>query len=316
MGETILIKNDFFQKDVLSLSQFDTDSLNLLFQKTDVVKAMSLEERAKLLEHKLITLLFSEPSTRTFGSFAAAVKLLGGQTLELTSPSENSFAKGETLEDTVRVLENYSDALIIRHPEVGSAKRAAEMINIPVINAGDGPGEHPTQALLDLYTIYQSAKQLDGLTGVIVGDLKNGRTVHSLLKGLSLYTGNTLYLLAPEELQLKVGEYKDSGLTLKVITDENEIPEYADFWYWTRVQKERFENKNDYEAIKNKFVLTEKLLNEKGNEKLILLHPLPRVGEVSTEVDKDPRAAYLKKQIKNGLYVRMALLALVNGQTK
>lgn len=280
---------------------------------------MSEEERSKLLEHKLITLLFSEPSTRTFGSFSAAVKLLGGQTLEFTSPSENSLAKGETLDDTVRVLENYSDALVIRHPEIGSATKAAEMIDIPVINAGDGAGEHPTQALLDLYTIYQNAKKLDGLTGVIAGDLKNGRTVHSLLKGLSLYKDSSIYLLAPDVLQLPendLQELEGKGLRIIKISEEDEIPESANFWYWTRVQKERFSDLKEYEAVKNKFILSKELLSQKGDEKLILMHPLPRVGEIETEIDNDPRAAYLKKQIKNGLYVRMALLTLVIGQTK
>lgn len=280
---------------------------------------MSEEERSKLLEHKLITLLFSEPSTRTFGSFSAAVKLLGGQTLEFTSPSENSLAKGETLDDTVRVLENYSDALVIRHPEIGSATKAAEMIDIPVINAGDGAGEHPTQALLDLYTIYQNAKKLDGLTGVIAGDLKNGRTVHSLLKGLSLYKYSSIYLLAPDALQLPendLQELEGKGLRIIKISEEDEIPESANFWYWTRVQKERFSDLKEYEAVKNKFILSKELLSKKGDEKLILMHPLPRVGEIETEIDNDPRAAYLKKQIKNGLYVRMALLTLVIGQTK
>lgn len=314
MADTRLIQDNFFSKDILSLSQFDPTSLDRLFKKTDEIISMAPEDRMGLLKNKLVTLLFSEPSTRTFGSFSTAVKRLGGQTLELTSPSKNSFAKGETLEDTIRVLDNYSELIVIRHPEIGSADIAAKNADAPVINAGDGAGEHPTQALMDLYTISKSSHGLENLKGVIAGDLKNGRTIHSLLKGLSLYKENALYLLAPEKLQLAekdMSELEEKGLKLIKISNEDEIPVDANFWYWTRVQKERFSDPSDYEAVKNKFILTKNLLDKKGNNKLIIMHPLPRVGEIDTKIDSDPRAVYLTNQIRNGLFVRMALLTLV-----
>lgn len=312
------INSDFKNKDILSLSQFDPNSINLLFKKTQELESQSPEELSTILKNKIVTLLFSEPSTRTFGSFAVAVKRLGGQTLELTSPSENSFAKGETLEDTIRVLDNYSDLIVIRHPEIGSADIAAKNADAPVINAGDGAGEHPTQALLDLYTIYKKFQTLENLNGVIAGDIKNGRTVHSLLKGLSLFTGNKIYLLAPDELTLSqelVSKHAKNGLEIIVIKTEEEIPQDAHFWYWTRVQKERFSDQTQYEKVKNSFILTQDLLGQKGNSDLILMHPLPRVGEIEAEIDNDKRALYLTDQIQNGLYVRMALLTSIIGKS-
>jgi len=278
---------------------------------------MSFEKSSKILKGKLVTLLFFEPSSRTFSSFASAVKRLGGMTLEYQNPLQTSSAiKGETLEDTMRVFENYSDAVVMRHFEKGTLKRAVDAVSIPVINAGDGIGEHPTQALLDAYTIQRKAKSLSGLTGVIVGDLLNGRTVHSLLKLLSLYKNNTIYLLSPQQLKLEPlfkSEIERKGVHLIEISSQSEIPLTADFWYWTRVQKERFSDIKEYEKLKNKFVVTPELLEEKGNNKMILMHPLPRVGDIDVRVDNDKRSVYLSDQVKNGLYIRMALLSLILG---
>ncbi|MCH7605497.1 hypothetical protein IID24_05945 [Patescibacteria group bacterium] len=189
--------------------------------------------------------------------------------------------------------------------------------HIPVINAGDGIGEHPTQALLDLFTIFEHKGTLAGLKGLVAGDLLNGRTVHSLLKGLSLYPGNTVYLLSPKELRLSdedITSFKSRGVTLIEIGSVDEIPKDCDFWYWTRVQKERFHNSADYEAVNNRFVVTKELLDKRGSNDTILMHPLPRVGEIEDAVDEDPRAVYLKSQIRNGMYVRMALLTLILGK--
>ncbi len=316
------INGKFYGQDILSLSQFDQKSLHLLFKHTKKIADIAKHARASdILKGNIVTLLFYEPSSRTFGSFAASVKQLGGQTLEIQNPQQfSSVAKGETLEDTIRVFEAYSDAIVIRHPDAGTALKAANAaLHVPIINAGDGVGEHPTQALLDLYTIYEKFGKLDHLKGVIAGDILNGRTVHSLLAGLSIYKQNTLYLLSPEKLRLTKGDfsyYKDQGLTLIEIESENEIPKDAHFWYWTRVQKERFTSLDEYEKVKHAFILTPNLLEEKGNKQMIIMHPLPRVGEILPEVDSDERAVYLKAEIRNGMYIRMALLALVLGRIK
>jgi aspartate carbamoyltransferase catalytic subunit len=187
---------------------------------------------------------------------------------------------------------------------------------VPIVNAGDGIGEHPTQALLDLYTIFEKTKRLDGLTGVIAGDMLNGRTVHSLIRGLSKYKNNTLYLMSPKELRLSGTQLATIGDDIKIIEvySEDDIPENADFWYWTRVQKERFEDETQYESLKNKFVLSSELINKKAGNDTIFMHPLPRVGEILPEVDSDKRAVYLRSQIRNGMYVRMALIALILGK--
>jgi aspartate carbamoyltransferase len=272
-----------------------------------------------ILRGNIITMLFYEPSSRTFGSFNAAVKRLGGQTLDIINPTEfSSMVKGETLEDSIKVFESYSDAIVIRHPQKGTAEKAANAaICIPVLNAGDGIGEHPTQALLDLYTIYEKFGRLDNLTIVFAGDILNGRTVHSLMRGLSLYPNNTVYLLSPQNLKLNPEEKSDfekRGVTIFEITSEKDIPQNADVWYWTRVQKERFASQQEYEKVKHAFVLTTKLLEEKASKDTILMHPLPKVGEIEEAVDADPRALYLTEQIRNGLYVRMALMGILLGK--
>lgn len=321
------INGDFKGKDILSLDQFSPLDISILFKHTKKMRDIAANAKpSDILKGNIVTLLFYEPSSRTFGSFGAAVKQLGGATIEILDPKNfSSVSKGETLEDTIKVFEAYGDAIIIRHPEKGTAsKAAAASQSVPVINAGDGIGEHPTQALLDLYTIFEHSKKLGGLTGVLAGDMLNGRTVHSLIRGLSKYKNNKLYLLSPKELRLNPTDRKffqksasdPRGWKLEIIEIENEeeIPKNADFWYWTRVQKERFKSKSQYEKVKNKFILDNKLIKEKAGPKTIFMHPLPRVGEILTEVDTDPRAVYLRGEIRNGMYVRMALIALVLGK--
>lgn len=314
------INGNFKGKDIISLDQFSPKDLKILFKHT---KAMSkIAKKAKpsdILKGNIVTLIFYEPSSRTFGSFAAAVKQLGGQTVEIQNPQHfSSVAKGETLADTIRVFEAYCDAIVIRHPQVGTAKAASDAaFFVPILNAGDGIGEHPTQALLDIYTIYEKVGTLDNLTGVIAGDILNGRTIHSLIRALSLYKRNKLYLLSPSQLKLSRPEYTEfskRGITLIEITSETQIPKNADFWYWTRIQKERFADLAEYEKVKHSFVVTPELLKKYGNKKMILMHPLPRVGEIAEEVDTDPRAVYLRSEIRNGMYIRMALLALILGK--
>jgi len=299
----------------ITADQLDKKAIQILFARARKLEKMPYSQTKKYLEGKVVTMLFFEPSSRTFSSFATSVKKLGGMTIEYQNPLQTSSAvKGETLEDTVRVFENYSDAIVMRHFEKGALARAHAAVHIPVINAGDGIGEHPTQALLDSYTIFKKKKRLDHLKGVVVGDLLNGRTVHSLFKTLSLYAGNVLYLLSPKELDLEKGFMADMekrGLRLIQIRDTKDIPGDCDFWYWTRVQKERFTSKKRYEKLKHAFVLTKKLLDTKGNKGLILLHPLPRVGEIETVIDQDPRALYLTGEVRSGLIIRMALLSLI-----
>jgi len=316
----IKINGNFKGKDILSLDQFSTSDLEILFKHTNTMKEIGANAKpSEILKGNIVTLLFYEPSSRTFGSFAAAVKQLGGQTIDIINPQQfSSVAKGETLEDTIRVFEAYCDAIVIRHPTVGTAQKAAEAASsVPIINAGDGIGQHPTQGLLDLATVYEKFGRLDNLVGVAAGDILNGRTIRSFMKGLSLYKNNTVYLLSPKELQLTREDFKDfqkRGLKVIEITNEKDMPKNADFWYWTRVQKERFANEEDYEKVKNTFILNKQLVDEFAGKETIFMHPLPRVGEITTEIDEDPRAQYLRSEIRNGMYIRMALIALVLGK--
>ncbi|HVZ59030.1 MAG TPA: aspartate carbamoyltransferase [Patescibacteria group bacterium] len=321
-GSSASLQQNFLNKDILSLDQFDPQSLLKLFSITSFLKSLTQSARTThILQGTLTTLLFYEPSSRTFGSFATAVKRLGGQTLDILDPQQfSSVAKGETLQDTIRVFETYSDLIVLRHPIKGTATQAAKAAaSVPIINAGDGVGEHPTQALLDLYTIYERFGRLDNLTVLFAGDLLNGRTVHSLLRGLALFPKNTVYLLAPDTLKLSVGDkqlFTQRGLRLHEIKNEKEIPKTVQVWYWTRVQKERFTDLTDYEKVKNTFIVTPGLMKKYAAKDMILMHPLPRVGEILPQVDKDPRAVYLRSQIQNGVYVRMALISLVLGRIK
>jgi aspartate carbamoyltransferase catalytic subunit len=322
-GDSIIkINGNFKNKDILSLDQFSTTDLDLLFNHIPTMKALGANAKpSELLRGNIVTLLFYEPSSRTFGSFGAAVKQLGGQTIDIINPQQfSSVAKGENLEDTIRTFEAYSDAIVIRHPIVGTAIRAANVAkHVPVINAGDGNGQHPTQGLLDLATVYEKFGRLDNLVGVAVGDILNGRTIHSFMHGLSLYKNNTIYLLSPKELQLTrkdFNNFKKQGLKIIEITSEKDMPKNADFWYWTRVQKERFADLKAYEKVKDSFYLTKELISQFAGKNTIFMDPLPRVGKIDMRVDEDPRAVYLRSQIRNGMYVRMALIALVLGKLK
>jgi len=305
--------------DILSVDQLSPSLINKIFSKVPVMKKLAISSKASnLLKGKIVILLFYEPSSRTFASFSASVKQLGGQTVEIIDPTNfSSVSKGETFEDTIRTFEAYSDLIVLRHPEKGAAQKAADAAQlVPVINAGDGIGEHPTQALLDLYTVYEKFNRLDNLTGIMAGDILNGRTIHSLIKALSLYKNNTLYLLSPKELSLSKKDFESfqgKGVKLVQINKEEDMPKNADFWYWTRVQKERFQSKSEYEKVKNRFILSPELTTKFAGKNTIFMHPLPRVGEIDTLVDNDNRAVYLRSQIRNGMYVRMALLILILG---
>jgi aspartate carbamoyltransferase len=258
--------------------------------------------------------LFYEPSTRTSSSFTSAMERLGGSVIPINEVRYSSVSKGESLPDTVRTLECYADVIVLRHPEVGSAALAAQYARKPVINAGDGIGEHPTQALLDLFTIVEELDQVDGLTVTLLGDLKYGRTVHSLARLLSLYDVRLNYV-APDLLRMPaevIEELDQKGIPQAEHEALDAVLPESDVIYVTRVQKERFADPEEYEAVKGTYVITPETLAW-AKERMILMHPLPRVGEISMEVDDDPRAAYFR-QMEYGLYVRMALLAMVLGK--
>lgn len=307
--------NGFYNQHIISVKQFDRPKLEFIF---GVAKEMrTLVERfgsADLLQGKVLVNLFYEPSTRTSSSFAAAMLRLGGKVISINEVRYSSVIKGESLPDTIRTLECYADVIVLRHPEVGAAALAARYASKPIINAGDGIGEHPTQALLDLFTIEEELGQVDGLRVAMVGDLKYGRTVHSLTRLLCLYDVKLDFvsppaLRMPEEI---VREVQECGLPYRETEDINEVISEADVLYVTRVQRERFEDPEEYERLKDFYIITPQLM-QKAKEKMILMHPFPRVYEISYEVDSDPRAAYFR-QIQNGLYIRMALLAAVLGK--
>ena len=286
---------------------------------------------SEMLRDRTLTCLFYEPSTRTSSSFIAAMQRLGGNVIPITQGVQfSSVAKGETLEDTILTLAQYSDAIVLRHPELGAADRAAAVSPVPVINAGDGPGEHPTQALLDLYTIWSEIGCLDNFHVAFIGDIRYGRTVHSLLKLLLTYTGIRVSLICPETLGLDDGPLLDrlhaharqeGGRAFEVYTVGSDGIEAcpgiedvlgtADVFYVTRVQKERFSSSALYDEVRDSCILTPSLVGRMKPTARIL-HPLPRVNEIPRSIDTDPRAAYFR-QVRNGMYVRAALLAKIIG---
>jgi carbamoyl-phosphate synthase/aspartate carbamoyltransferase/dihydroorotase/carbamoyl-phosphate synthase/aspartate carbamoyltransferase len=309
-------QNGMFGQDILSVSQFDKDKLSFIFHRAREMREMVEQVGgADLLLGRVLACLFYEPSTRTSASFISAMERLGGSVIPITQGVQfSSVSKGETLPDTIRTLEQYSDVIVLRHPEIGSAKVAADYASVPVINAGDGPGEHPTQALLDLFTIQEELGHVDGLKIAMVGDLRYGRTVHSLTK-LLLHYDVTLRFVSPEILRLPLTTMNaviDAGKNARETHDVADVIENADVLYVTRVQKERFSDLAQYEEVRDHYEITPELM-ERAKQKMVVMHPLPRVGEIHYAVDADPRAAYFR-QVKNGMYIRMALLAAVLGK--
>jgi aspartate carbamoyltransferase catalytic subunit len=302
--------------DILAVSQFSDDQLDYIFDVANEMRQM--HERVggtDLLRGMVLACLFYEPSTRTSSSFIAAMERLGGSTIPITQGVQfSSVSKGETLHDTIRTLEQYSDVIVLRHPETGSADIAAAAASIPIINAGDGAGEHPTQALLDLFTIRKELGTLDGLHVAMVGDLRYGRTVHSLTQLLIRHNVRFTFV-SPEALRLPLdymNQVKDSGKEVRETYNVADVIGMADVLYVTRVQKERFSDLTQYEALKDYYRITPDLMTE-AKQHAIIMHPLPRVNEIDVRIDTDPRAAYFR-QVRNGMYVRMALLALVLGR--
>lgn len=278
-----------------------------------LAQEFELQPNQILLKDKVVATLFFEPSTRTRLSFESAVLKLGGRVIGFSDSNSSSVTKGETLYDTIRIVANYCDLIVMRHPLEGAARFASELTTIPVVNAGDGANQHPTQTLLDLYSIYKTQGKLDDLTIFMVGDLKYGRTVHSLLMAMSQFR-TTFHFISPDELKMP-DEYKYylNCLGLKYYEQKEFGPniETADIIYMTRVQKERFSDPIEYERTKNAYVLKNKML-EDTKETMRVLHPLPRVNEIDQDVDANPKAYYFTQAL-NGVYVRQAIIASILG---
>ncbi len=305
----------FYGHDILSVNQFSKEDLNYIFGVAHEMHEMVARIGTfDLLKGKILANLFYEPSTRTSSSFTSAMERLGGSVIPINEVRYSSVSKGESLPDTVRTLECYADVIVLRHPEVGASALAAKFARKPVINAGDGVGEHPTQALLDLYTIVEELGSAEGLTITMLGDLKYGRTVHSLARLLSLYNTKLRYV-SPKILRMPpeiIEEINAKGIDQTEHNNLTEVLRETDVLYVTRVQKERFEDPADYDAVKDAYVVESDLMRS-AKDHMIVMHPLPRVGEISMDFDNDPRAAYFR-QMEYGLYVRMALLAMVLGK--
>ena len=303
-------------KDILSVWQFDAQTLDHIFSwSLEMAEIAKKGYKADFLSQKILANLFYEPSTRTSSSFTAAMERLGGSVISINEVKYSSVTKGEDLEDTVRTLEQYANVIVLRHPEMGSAAIAAEAVSIPLINAGDGVGEHPTQALLDYVTIRKEQGMLDGLAVTMLGDMKHGRTVHSLARLLSLYQVRLNYV-SPEILRMPstiIQELEAKGVQQSEHESLSEVLSDTDVLYVTRVQKERFEDTAVYESVKGLYVVTPETLRA-GKESLTIMHPLPRVGEISKSVDSYTKNAAYFRQMENGLYVRMTLLAGVLGK--
>jgi len=305
----------FKGSDILHGSQFSRQDLECLMDVADdFQKRVEEHQVMDLMRGSVMAALFFEPSTRTRLSFETAMHRLGGSVVGFSSAESTSVAKGETLSDTIRTVDQYVDLIAMRHPAIGSAAEAASVAQAPVINGGDGAGQHPTQAMLDLFTLRQELGKTDGITLALCGDLKNGRTVHS---GVEIYKhfGIRLIFAAPEALKMpaEVTErLREHGVEIEETTDLESAVRKADALYMTRIQKERFSDQAEYERLKGAYILTREMV-ETLNPRLVTLHPLPRVNEIATDVDTLAGAAYFR-QARNGVFVRMALIALVMGK--
>ncbi|PXF26816.1 MAG: aspartate carbamoyltransferase [Thaumarchaeota archaeon] len=302
--------NEFFGKSIISVRDLDKQKLESIFDATNKIIDMDGDQRREIARGKTLGYLFFEPSTRTRLSFEAAMALLGGTSIGIADVLSSSIHKGETLGDTVKIISGYCDVLALRHSLDGSSRFAAEVSNKPVINAGSGTEEHPTQTIQDLFTIKKEKKKIDGLKIGIVGDLKYGRTVYSLLYGLSNYDVD-VHLISPESLRIR----SDSTYVIKKelsYTESTTLDDYIDdldVLYVTRIQKERFPDEEEYANVKDSYVIGLDMI-KKMKDDAIILHPLPRVDEISTDVDKTKQAKYFE-QAEYGKYTRAALLGLI-----
>ena len=302
---------DFSGRDVVSIRDFSREEIDYVLEMTDVVEPMA-RSGTHMLDGRIMATLFFEPSTRTRLSFESAMCRCGGKCIGFAEPRVASVQKGENLADTVRTVENYADVLVIRHPLEGAARLAAEFASVPVINAGTGAEEHPTQAMLDLYTIKKEQGKIDGLNIALAGDLRYGRTVHSLAYALSLYNVN-LYLVSPSLLRMRkeVLEEVKQRVRVEELEELSEVMPQLDVLYMTRIQKERFGSLDEYEKVSGSYRITANDLSSAKAE-MIVMHPLPRVDEVAFDVDGTSHSKYFK-QVWYGLLVRMSLIGLVLG---
>ena len=302
--------NEFYKKNIISVRNLDKQKLELIFDATDKIIDMSQDKRREIARGKTLGYLFFEPSTRTRLSFESAIALLGGTSIGIADATSSSIHKGETLGDTIKVISSYCDVLVLRHSLDGSSRFAAEISNKPVINAGSGTEEHPTQTIQDLYTIKKEKKKIDGLKIGITGDLKYGRTVYSLLYGLRNYDVD-LHLISPESLRIRSDSTYDIKKELSY-TESSNIDEYIedlDVLYVTRIQKERFPDEEEYAKVKGSYVIGSDMV-KKMKDDAIILHPLPRIDEISADVDNTKQAKYFE-QAEYGKYTRAALLGLI-----
>ncbi len=295
-------------KDIISINDLTKEEI-LHILKT--AEEMTTKDCSQLCKGKILATLFFEPSTRTRLSFETSMKKMGGSVIGFSGEESTSRSKGESLYDTIKIVEGYADIVVMRHKVDGSARLAAETSKIPIINGGDGSNQHPTQTLLDLYTIKQSQGRLDNLKIAMVGDLKYGRTVHSLAGAMAMFNSE-MYFVAPEQLQMPnyiLEDLQKNGIMYHIVDKMQDVIEKVDILYMTRIQKERFPDLQEYEKVKNVFILNKKLL-ETAKPNMKILHPLPRVNEISEEVDIDPHAYYFN-QAHYGIPVRMAIIALL-----
>ncbi|MCB2220174.1 MAG: aspartate carbamoyltransferase [Bacteroidetes bacterium] len=282
----------------------------------DLAEKFEKNPKQDILNNWVVATLFFEPSTRTRLSFESAASQLGARVIGFSDASTSSVKKGETLKDTILTVSNYSDIIVMRHPREGSARYASEVSPVPIINAGDGANQHPTQCLLDLYSIRKTQKKLDDLHIAFVGDLKYGRTVHSLVQALTNYK-TTFHLISPVELKLpsSVKQFiKDKNLEYYQYTEMDQVIPKVDILYMTRIQQERFADPLEYERVKGAYILRENMLSD-AKKNLRVMHPLPRVNEITEDVDDNPKAYYFQ-QAQNGVYVRQALLTIILGEEK
>jgi len=305
---------EFEGRDIISIKDFSREEISYIFK---IAKSMEplAAKGSNILKGKILATLFFEPSTRTRLSFESAMHKLGGSTIGFAEAEIASVKKGENLADTIRTVDNYADVIALRHPLEGAARLAAEFSKVPILNGGSGAEEHPTQALLDVYTMNKEKGKIDGLKIAFVGDLRYGRTVHSLAYALSLYNVE-LYLVSPESLKMRREVLQAIKERIQVIerTNLEKIIPLVDVLYVTRIQKERFPDPAEYAKVKGSFKLDLQALTD-AKKDLTILHPLPRVDEIAPEVDNTPYARYFQ-QVRNGIVIRMALLALILGAVK
>ena len=304
-------------KDIISMNDMSKEEILEILEIAEKIENSSEEEKLNFLKGKIIATLFFEPSTRTKMSFESAAFRLGAQVLQLPPLEQSSVKKGESFSDTIRMVESYSDVIVVRHPNDDAARLASTTSKKPVINAGDGSNQHPSQTLLDLYTIKEEKGTLSNLSIAFVGDLKYGRTVHSLVKALTHFNP-TIYFVSPKILQMPtylIDDLDKNNIKYEILEDFRDCLDKIDVFYMTRIQKERFPDIEDYQKVKGVYVINKKNILGKCKEDMIILHPLPRVDEISTDLDETKHALYFK-QAKNGIPVRQAMMMKVLDKVK